>query len=631
MDYFEAAYFIYDDTAKKFIEKVSKNQYGTQIYAYHINQFIADDFMPLPDVQHAVACVSGLHLNKLLQTLYANHFSIGVVPLPGSKEQINNLYATTDFDKNLHDALQSDTKAVDLVEVNGTLMYSQAIIGRIPFFDTAQRVRKSFFKRLLYGIRSFFSIRLQKFEILTENEKKIVTAGSGIVILNHIHNNRLSKVFDFDTSMRDGQLTAVVVSPFSLITYIRMLISAFSIHTASKDLAPAIGYVKSKAMTISAGMSRRLVFENGIALDLPVTLKVIPEALNVSASEEFWENNPKINSEKESIKIENLPNEKEVNKYISKGVPFFSFASEERFKELFQTLRVDAKLNTHYLFFIIFSTLLAALGLYANSAAVVIGAMLVAPLMNPIISLSMGFLRAESSMVKSSLYTIFVGVALAIGASALLGYFLPQIDITNEMKARINPTILDLVIAILSGAIAAYAKSYKNVAQNLAGVAIAVALVPPLATAGIGLGKGDLFVFWEASLLFATNLVGITLAGTLTFLVLGFSNVIRGKKSIALIFAILLGVSFPLYISFANIVEKNSISQMLREHRFIVNGKYVIVTKVDVRLHKNQDILTLHLNVREFLNSRDLQNLKQDIQRLFKKKLFIRAKVDYIL
>jgi len=156
-------------------------------------------------------------------------------------------------------------------------------------------------------------------------------------------------------------------------------------------------------------------------------------------------------------------------------------------------------------------------------------------------------------------------------------------------------------------------------------------LVPPLAVAGIGLGYGESALFFGAFLLFFTNLVGIIIAAVVTFNVLGFSSVVKSKKSVAFIFVLLLGISYPLYISYDNMIERYRISYMLKQHRFIVNNKYVIVNKATVFINGDLKILNVDLLVRESLNRDDFENLKSDIQRLFGTKLFIKARVEYIL
>ena len=138
-------------------------------------------------------------------------------------------------------------------------------------------------------------------------------------------------------------------------------------------------------------------------------------------------------------------------------------------------------------------------------------------------------------------------------------------------------------------------------------------------------------IFLGAFLLFFTNLVGIIIAAVITFQLLGFSNVVKSKKSVIFIFALLLAVSYPLYLSYNDMISKYATSQMLVQHRFLVNNKYIIVNKARVVFHGNTKILNLSLSVREPLNRDDLETLKANIQRLFNTKLFIQTQVEYIL
>ena len=114
------------------------------------------------------------------------------------------------------------------------------------------------------------------------------------------------------------------------------------------------------------------------------------------------------------------------------------FGREERFRDLFQALREDSVTNSTYLVLMLLSTLLATLGLYQNSAAVVIGAMLIAPLMTPIISLSMGVLRQDMKMSRQSAVKIVLGVIIALLAAALLTLVFPHKPVTEEMMANAN-------------------------------------------------------------------------------------------------------------------------------------------------------------------------------------------------
>ena len=140
-----------------------------------------------------------------------------------------------------------------------------------------------------------------------------------------------------------------------------------------------------------------------------------------------------------------------------------------------------------------------------------------APLMAPIVSLAMGLARSEATLIRGSLKTLAVGVAGGLGCAVLLAWAMPFDIATAEMKSRMSPTLLDLLIAVISGMAGAYAHAKEEIAKSLAGVAIAVALVPPLSVAGIGVGWGNWEMASGAFLLLTTNLIGIALAGSATF------------------------------------------------------------------------------------------------------------------
>lgn len=188
---------------------------------------------------------------------------------------------------------------------------------------------------------------------------------------------------------------------------------------------------------------------------------------------------------------------------------------------VYERIREAAKPDLDYFVLITLSSAIAALGLVLNSPAVVIGAMLVAPLMSPIVATGMAlilgdvrFLRfAAGSALRGALVAIIVGVFIGI---------MPGDNMTGEVLARTQPGLLDLGVALFSGLAGAFALSYWQAAGALPGVAIAAALVPPLASVGISFAEGQWELGLGALLLFLTNYVTIALASALVFVVFGF-------------------------------------------------------------------------------------------------------------
>ncbi len=200
---------------------------------------------------------------------------------------------------------------------------------------------------------------------------------------------------------------------------------------------------------------------------------------------------------------------------------FPSLSGEEQV-EVYRVLRVGARPNINYFVLIALSSVIATLGLVQNSAAVIIGAMLVAPLMTPILALSLGVVLGEVGILRSAGESALKGIVAGIGIAAFLDLLIPNAVPGSEILARTQPSMLDLVVALASGAAGAYAVARKEVAAALPGVAIAAALMPPLCTVGIGLASGWEAVAGGAVLLFLINLAAINVAGSIVFLLLGF-------------------------------------------------------------------------------------------------------------
>lgn len=173
---------------------------------------------------------------------------------------------------------------------------------------------------------------------------------------------------------------------------------------------------------------------------------------------------------------------------------------------------------------LVLSVAIATLGVLADSTAVVIGAMLVAPLMTPIMGVSVAIVNGWMRRVSTSFATIVGGVAVAIGVSWIIAAWTPQLiplSSNTQVLSRVSPTLIDLMIAVAAGAAGAYATIDKRVSSSITGVAIAVALVPPLAVVGVTLKDGSGSDALGAFLLFATNLVSIILVASVVFLVGG--------------------------------------------------------------------------------------------------------------
>ena len=164
-----------------------------------------------------------------------------------------------------------------------------------------------------------------------------------------------------------------------------------------------------------------------------------------------------------------------------------------------------AKIKGPALVILILSIFIASIGLNMNSTAVVIGAMLISPLMGPILATGFGFATLNFTVVKSGILRLSLQVTIAVLASALYFYISPVQTATSELLARTEPNIFDVFIAIFGGLAGIIGQTRKTLDNVIPGVAIATALMPPLCTAGYGLANGNWHYFFGASYLFFIN------------------------------------------------------------------------------------------------------------------------------
>ena len=252
-----------------------------------------------------------------------------------------------------------------------------------------------------------------------------------------------------------------------------------------------------------------------------------------------------------------------------------------------------ARISAGYFVLLICSCGIAELGLLQSSAAVVIGAMLISPLMAPIIGMGLALARVEPVRFERAAVSLAVGALVSVLASALIVWLSPLKSVTPEILARIRPTLLDLVIAALSGVVGAYVTITRRGAV-IAGVAIATALMPPLAVTGFGLATGAMNIAGGSFLLFLTNVVAILGAVFAVARRYGFSPSKRdrpGWETPALIAAIAV-LATPLGFSLRSIVVET------RETHRVRSAIERIFTKVSPQI-TNLNVKIAHDRVRQ--------------------------------
>ena len=195
--------------------------------------------------------------------------------------------------------------------------------------------------------------------------------------------------------------------------------------------------------------------------------------------------------------------------------------------DLATQLQESSSWNFDFILLTCLSTLIATLGLIQDSVAVVIGAMLVAPLMTPILGTSAGLINGKTRSTLWSATITMLGALGAIVVAWALSALIPDIEAVvqnGQVTSRTAPSLLDLAIALAAGAAGAYGVSRAESTDALPGVAVAIALVPPLAVVGLTLHAEDFGQAGGALLLFLTNLFSIVLMAGLVFVLVGYGS-----------------------------------------------------------------------------------------------------------
>ena len=627
-DHVDSALFVYTRDTKDLIKRLQNNPFGVKITPVAFDTLMRDPEGLLDGVGHAVVSGALDVIKTVLGLAMKYDFSVGLVPMHTQKG-LRRYYALPGKSDAIIDlALRQDAQVMDLILCNQKVVLFEATIGRLPLMDSPGDISR--LSIVVKALKRFIGLELFTFSFTTSSKQKIKTAACGCMIVQHHEGTLASRLISHDSSFTDGMISLLVSAPLSIIEYLKFLGQSLKRTVRRKPVPSTIGYIKSPQIDIESERELRVFVDGEPATHTPLHCETIQEAVRINIGTRLREKRRKSQPAKERINIDNLPIGKELLKAKKKTIPFFPYASEERFRDLFIALREDARINPAYLVLMVFSTMLATVGLYLDSASVVIGAMLLAPLMAPIVSLAMGLLRQDGRMSKRSAKKIIIGIIIALLAAALITLLFPHKPMTGEMEGRLQPTLLDLAVAVIAGIAGAYTKSFKEILQSLAGVSIAVALVPPLAVAGIGIGRWDFYFFGQAFLLFATNLIGIILAATFTFRVLGYSAAVRSKRNIGLVALFLVLITIPLYLSYNRIVETMVFETSWQQERFLVNGKYLIVKKAELSHHRDKEVIVMDIMAREPLTREDLAQFKRKIQANFAKKLIIRASTIYI-
>jgi uncharacterized hydrophobic protein (TIGR00271 family) len=293
------------------------------------------------------------------------------------------------------------------------------------------------------------------------------------------------------------------------------------------------------------------------------------------------------------------------------------------YQEAYEGRQFDAV----YFSMMIFACLIALMGLLLNSPAVIIGAMLISPLMGPILACGLALTTAEWSLGRKAVRNLGLSVAEVVLIAVLATYLSPLREATPEILARTNPNLMDLLIAFFSGLAGTVALSSRKTAFTiLPGVAIATAVMPPLATVGYGLGTRQWAIARGAFMLFFTNFSAIVLSASLVFLLIGLrpqverlgeSHRLLIRWRIAIAAGMLLVISVPLLRTLVHAAQQANVRGQVRgtlQQAMQSHGNRQL-DSVTVELLKDTVIAAATIQTADYMEAGDIEQLRSAVEK----------------
>lgn len=602
---------LYDPSSEELVEKTLVPRLGADL---KLKLPFTDRLtVELGREDFVVTYLSDAQLKELFPLALEQDWKIALLPHPELIHGRQGFGVDNDLEACLEQVLESERSArVDLLLLNGRPVFNTVVIGESLSLMTGSLAKNSwqrFWKKVSYFFKLFRAAKAHRYQLQAREKEKLDTAAIGMVIVQHGKSNLLSRKVLEDSYINDGKLHAMILAPKSISGLLWFGLDSFFRKKGKTRLPPFAAHIKTTSLCISSEEAINYSQDGSLLSAKKLQLEVRPKALNMLPGKHLDMEGK--GSEEDIFKVRVLPRGEVRDELLKRKLPLINHASTEEFKDLFSSLRASSRTSNSYLVLMVLSTCIATLGLFGNSSPVIIGAMILAPLMAPIISLSMGVLRQDKSLILDS--------SKAIGWGMLLGYlcamgitWLTPLNLSNEeIMARVRPNLLDLGIAVGSGVAGAYASAKEEIAKTLAGVAIAVALVPPLAVSGIGLGWMEWSIFQGALLLLMTNLAGMVMAAALTFLFLGFSPFRLARKGIAYSLIVVGLVSLPLFFGFMDMVREKDVISKLDGYR--VNG--TVLRDITVRSVKPIR-LAVKIVADSSLDAQQMQRVKQEIEQV---------------
>jgi uncharacterized hydrophobic protein (TIGR00271 family) len=312
------------------------------------------------------------------------------------------------------------------------------------------------------------------------------------------------------------------------------------------------------------------------------------------------------------MEIREIPAEKikEIKKCIG---PFC--VNEERQNKVYGEIKENAKGDFDFFVLTIFSAIIITLGLIIDSSAVVIGGMLLAPLVWPVLALSLAIIKGRSGLLQKSVSTLIKSSVVILLISFILGFVSPDYALKgSEFVSRTSPTIFELFIALAAGFVGAFVITYPKIGAAIAGVVVAAALVPPIAVMGLSISHGNLEMAGGAFILYLSNLIAVTFSASILFLVSKFKGPStetgqdKRKSNIRWTLIFLVVMAIPLFLITSEAIKEKNQQNAIRQ---IISAKFPMATITSVDIEDKEEVVIIDITIQhsDVLTDSQVENL----------------------
>jgi hypothetical protein len=366
-------------------------------------------------------------LKELLPIAMENNWRLGLLPHPKMVQARQGFGVEGKLKSSLaHLLAAEESMEIDLLMANGRPVFNTLVIGESLSVMTGsikETAWERYWERIVLFFGFFRVLRAHLFTFEVKDRKPLNTACLGMVIVQHGQSNLLSRRVLEDSFINDGRMHVIALAPRSITGLFWFGITSLFRLKKANQLPPFAGHIKTGSVRILSNEPISYTLDGTLMSSQELELEVLPKVIRIVPGKHLSvEEKP---SGKDVFKVEILPRGESRDELVGRPLPFIHHASTEEFKDLLTVLRGNAKPSSSFLVLMVLSTFIATLGLFGNSSPVIIGAMILAPLMNPIISMAMGVLRQDRKLIVGSLTAIIWGMSLAYICAVFLTWLTP--------------------------------------------------------------------------------------------------------------------------------------------------------------------------------------------------------------